>query len=169
MSLNAISGANAIRLSKQNQEDQLSIGIIAEQSVSIPLIEEQSVFAFKKNTVHEEFSKKILIHPLPLNDRAAELQFVKRNEPEKPPSNDLAIISFVLGIGAVLLLFSFLVFFPALALPALILGIIALHKIKKYPEKYRGKGFAISAVVLGILPFLAIGLFYLLLALGVIF
>jgi len=63
----------------------------------------------------------------------------------------LAIASLVFGIigGS-----------PALSIasiPAIILGHLALHKIKKDPNAYTGKGLAIAGLVLGYLG-LAVGL-----------
>jgi len=60
-----------------------------------------------------------------------------------PRSSRLAITSFALGLLSLLFLP------PLLALAALIVGIIALRKIKAAPENLKGKGMAIAGVVLG--------------------
>lgn len=46
-----------------------------------------------------------------------------------------------------------------LAILGLIFGIISLRRIKKYPALYKGKGFAIAAIILGIVGILGILLF----------
>ena len=43
-----------------------------------------------------------------------------------------------------------------LGILALIFGVISLRRIKKYPGKYKGKGFAIAGIILGLLGIIAV-------------
>lgn len=58
-------------------------------------------------------------------------------------------------IAKLSLIFGFFVVIPLLgyifSLAALILGIMALVKIAKSPQEYRGKDFAIAGIILGLL------------------
>ena len=48
-------------------------------------------------------------------------------------------------------------YFSTVSIIAIVLGHIAMHKIKKDPQQFSGKGFAIAGLILGYLG-LAIGL-----------
>jgi hypothetical protein len=69
---------------------------------------------------------------------------VKRKEapPEDERSQALAIWGMVLGLLGLTGLLTFVC-----AIPGFIISIIALKKISKYPSKYKGKGMAITGLV----------------------
>ncbi len=71
----------------------------------------------------------------------------------------IALISFVsslLGIVGVIIAITagIITGLSLLLLVGLVVGSIAIHKIKKHPEKYRGRNFAIWGIVLSILGLL---------------
>lgn len=79
---------------------------------------------------------------------------VENSQPEIAPkqgsrNSGLAIASLVCGL---------LFFIPLASLAAIILGIIALQKIRK--EGYDGKGLAIAGIALGSISLILIALFY---------
>lgn len=83
------------------------------------------------------------------------------------PNQTLAIVSLGLGIGSVTVGWccsSGFVLAPA----ALVTGFIALHQIKKDPQRYDGKGFALGGIIsaaIFLLIYLAIIIIYLIAAL----
>lgn len=79
----------------------------------------------------------------------------------------LAIVSLGLGVGSVTIGWCCSSGF-ALSPAALVIGFIALHQIKKDPEKYGGKGFALGGIITAaifLLIYLAILAFYLIMLL----
>jgi hypothetical protein len=62
------------------------------------------------------------------------------------PSQSLAMASMITGLSGILLSWCF---GPVPGIAALVLGLVALSQIKKSPEKYTGKGMAITGVVIG--------------------
>jgi len=73
---------------------------------------------------------------------AAEAGFTPSTpEPQETTMNTLAVVGLVVSILA-------LVFFP-IGIVALLLGLVALQQINKEPARYRGRGLAIAAVVIG--------------------
>jgi uncharacterized protein DUF4190 len=62
------------------------------------------------------------------------------------PNQGLALASMITGICGLVLSFCF---GPIPGIVALVLGIIALTQIKKSPEKFGGKPFAIAGVIIG--------------------
>jgi hypothetical protein len=75
---------------------------------------------------------------------APPLAYPRRNS----ASQALALASMLTGIAGILLAGCF---GPVPGVIALVLGLIALSQIKKSPEKYTGKGMAITGVVIGAL------------------
>ncbi|MEC8826541.1 MAG: DUF4190 domain-containing protein [Verrucomicrobiota bacterium] len=83
-------------------------------------------------------------------DQRPVLSFSTTYSPKKKPrirkepsykKRDLAICGLAFGIiGA---------WFPPLAIPAVICGHKALAKLKKFPQRYGGKGMAMAGVILG--------------------
>ena len=85
--------------------------------------------------------------------------------PPGPPSNDdsnfiaplrydrLAIASLVCAIGM------FLTAFMS-ALPAFVLGILSLKRIKAEPERLKGRGMALAGMILGAIPLVALVSFF---------
>jgi hypothetical protein len=76
-------------------------------------------------------------HPPAISDAAI--------RPQEPPSvSGLAIVSMVMGIAS---------FFTAglTAIPAVIMGHIALREIKKEPARFSGHGIALTGVITGYL------------------
>ena len=65
----------------------------------------------------------------------------------------------IVGLAGILLSWCF---GPVPGVIALVLGLVALSQIKKSPEKYGGKGMAITGVVIGALTIA----FYILLVIG---
>lgn len=61
---------------------------------------------------------------------------------ETQKTDGFAIASFVLGLIPFTILGPF---------AAVILGIVGLDRIRKHPERYRGKGFAVAGIILGLL------------------
>jgi len=73
------------------------------------------------------------------------------------PQQSLAIASLVLGLVSITL--GFCCYFGVLTGPvALALGIYSLVMIKKEPNKYGGKGFAIGGIITGSLYFVGLAL-----------
>lgn len=68
---------------------------------------------------------------------------------EQRKSRALSIVSFIFSLAFWIPLLN-LIFGTAAA----ITGIRALIKIRKNPDKYGGKGFAIAGILLGVLPLL---------------
>jgi len=79
-------------------------------------------------------------------------------QPQRQPRKGLAIASLVLGIISILPLGLFGVAAVALiaAIAAIVLGCVALNKIKKEPAIYRGKGMAIAGIITSALSLLLI-------------
>lgn len=75
------------------------------------------------------------------------------------PSQSLAMASMIVGLGGILLSWCF---GPVPGIVALVLGLVALSQIKKSPEKYTGRGMAITGIVVGALTIA----FYILLVIG---
>jgi hypothetical protein len=75
------------------------------------------------------------------------------------PSQGLAMASMIVGLAGILLSWCF---GPVPAIVALVLGLVALSQIKKAPEKFSGKGMAITGIVVGALTIA----FYVLLVIG---
>jgi hypothetical protein len=76
---------------------------------------------------------------------------------DNPKVEGFGLAGFILAVLAVLMIpGAVYLFIPVflMGLLGLIFGIISIIKIKKQPKKYRGKGFAITAIVLGILTVL---------------
>ncbi len=65
-------------------------------------------------------------------------------------TNTAALLSFIFGLVGL-----FIGGIP-FGVAAAILGIIGLVKIGKYPERFKGKGFAIVGLILGIIDFLLV-------------
>jgi uncharacterized membrane protein len=65
----------------------------------------------------------------------------------------------IVGLAGILLSWCF---GPVPAIVALVLGLVALSQIKKAPEKFSGKGMAITGIVVGALTIA----FYVLLVIG---
>ena len=63
-------------------------------------------------------------------------------------SQGLALASMITGLAGILLSWCF---GPIPGIVALVLGFVALSQIKKSPEKYSGKGMAITGIVVGAL------------------
>ena len=79
-------------------------------------------------------------------------------QPQRQTRKGLAIASLVLGIISILPLGLFGVAAVALiaAIAAIVLGSVALHKIKKEPAIYRGKGMAVAGIITSALSLLLI-------------
>ncbi len=60
-----------------------------------------------------------------------------------PPATGLAVTALVLGIG------SFVCLGPLVGIPAIIVGVVALSRIRRRPAEYGGKGMATAGVILG--------------------
>lgn len=75
---------------------------------------------------------------------APPLAYPRRNT----ASQALALASMLTGIAGILLAGCF---GPVPGVIALVLGLIALSQIKKFPDKYTGRGMAITGVVIGAL------------------
>lgn len=73
---------------------------------------------------------------------------------EKPRTSRLAIASLILGVAWVLL-------GPLAAIPGLILGIIAIVKIKRSRGSLKGRPFAIAGIITSAIPIVLIGMFIL--------
>lgn len=106
----------------------------------------------------EHWKKKTKISLLEkrLKKKVAKLQAKATKKERKLQTHPLAIVSITmipLGIAFVAL-FSSISGMAALALgvaaglTSIITGIISAHKIKKYPERYRGKGWAVLGTVI---------------------
>jgi len=77
----------------------------------------------------------------------------------RAPSQGLAIASMITGIvGLVVGTFCL---GPLPGIVSLVLGLVALNQIKKYPDKIGGKPFAVIGVVLGSLSVVFYGVFFL--------
>jgi hypothetical protein len=63
-----------------------------------------------------------------------------------PPSQALALGSMITSIAGILVAGCF---GPVPGIIGLVLGLIALSQIKKFPEKYTGKNFAMAGIVIG--------------------
>ncbi|MBI4647534.1 MAG: DUF4190 domain-containing protein [Bacteroidia bacterium] len=114
-----------------------------------------------------------------LNDYKNNFTKTVKKEVEKPMPPDsgpkthgLAIASEILGILSVLALIPIngvYVFAPLafiLCIPAIIFGFIALNKIQKYPDKYKGKAMARIGLVFG---FISLIILVLILLMTVVF
>jgi len=76
-----------------------------------------------------------------------------------PPSQALATASMIVGLAGILLSWCF---GPVPAIVALVLGLVALSQIKKSPDKFSGKGMAITGIVVGAITIV----FYVLILIG---
>lgn len=61
-----------------------------------------------------------------------------------------ALVSFIFSIVG------FIIFGIPLGITSVIIGIISLNRINKYPEKYNGRGFAITGMILGFVDIIAV-------------
>src|SRR5262245_5032576 len=84
-------------------------------------------------------------------------------QPQSQTRKGLAIASLVLGILSIPTLGLFVVG----AIAAIVLGVIALGKIKKEPATYGGKGMAIAGIITSGVSLLLIGVFGILAAIAV--
>ena len=75
----------------------------------------------------------------------------------QPPSQGLAIASLICGIVSLIGCCIWFVTLP-LGLVAMVLGFVALSKVKSDPARYAGKGMARAGIVTGILGLIASGL-----------
>ena len=75
--------------------------------------------------------------------------------PPQTQQNGLAIASLVCGV------LSLLCFFGVTSIPAIVLGFIAMSKIKADPARYGGKGLAIAGIATGSLSLLLVILYIL--------
>jgi len=75
------------------------------------------------------------------------------------PNQQLAMASMIVGLAGIFLSWCF---GPVPGVVALVLGLVALSQIKKSPEKYGGRGMAITGIVIGALTIA----FYILLVIG---
>ena len=83
------------------------------------------------------------------------------------PQTSLAVTSMILGITSITL--GFCCYFGVLTAPvALALGIASLVQIKNHPNRYGGKGMAISGIIMGALYFVLIVLIMMLYGLGLL-
>jgi len=77
--------------------------------------------------------------------------YVKTKQPEiYTKRKTVSVGGFVCGIIGFIL--SGIIFGPI----ALVLGIVGLRKVKKQPNKYKGKGFAIASLILGIVDIIGV-------------
>ncbi len=74
------------------------------------------------------------------------------------PSQALALASMVTGIAGIMVAGCF---GPVPGIVALVLGLVALSQIKKSPDKYSGKPFALAGVIIGALTIAFYALFLL--------
>ena len=101
--------------------------------------------------IKEKLANKIL------NKIDKKVKKAERVSADEPKMEKLGLVGFILGLTGALSLFGapFLLF---LGIPALILGIMSLNKFKKNPEAYKGKGLAITSIVLGAIELTIIAL-----------
>jgi hypothetical protein len=78
--------------------------------------------------------------------------------PGQVPSQGLAIASMICGIVALVICCAWYLA-CVLGLVAVVLGFVALGKIKGDPVRYRGKGMAITGIITGILGLIGAGFF----------
>lgn len=67
-----------------------------------------------------------------------------KKQPEKQKDKSFAIASFVCGLLIWVPLFN-----AILGIMAVILGVLAIKRVKKYPELYGGQGLALTGIILG--------------------
>ncbi len=106
------------------------------QTVSVEKAE-RGIFKEKKTARRFFLEKKIR--------SVAKKRTARTVKTEKPPAHPLAKLSLILGIGSFFLL-GFLA-----GIPALIVGIFALRRIKESGGYYGGRGMAIAGIIIGIL------------------
>ena len=66
--------------------------------------------------------------------------------PSTGPSQGLAVASMIVGLAGILLSWCF---GPVPGIVALVLGLVALSQIKKSPDKFTGRGYALAGVIIG--------------------
>ena len=62
----------------------------------------------------------------------------------------MSIASFVCGIGGLI------IFGIPLGILALVFGGIGLNKIRQFPDRFSGKGFAIAGIILGLIDIIGV-------------
>jgi hypothetical protein len=107
--------------------------------------------------------------PAPVSDW--QNQSIGQNTPFQPPvaaggpNKSLALASLICGalsllgcIGLFVPLLNYVCIgvLPLLALAAIVMGILAVLRVKKQPEKYTGKGLAIGGILTGVLSLLSL-------------
>lgn len=138
--------ANSVVVRGGIEKDKVDSEISGEQkqgTVSIKIASRSGSF-YNKKVVSAIFN-----HPLaPVR--------ISQDNPHKTVE-PFALVSFLLGLAS----FISLPFINVLAIVLFILVIvfasISLSKLNAQPDKYKGKGFAIAGLILGILGFLIIG------------
>jgi uncharacterized membrane protein len=100
----------------------------------------------KSSTIFEKASE----HPVkPQKNKTKKLKKLNKKNDE-PKNEGLGIAGFILGIvGWFTPYLGFI-----MCLLALIFGAVSLGKIVRNPDKFKGKGFAITALIMGILGIL---------------
>lgn len=84
----------------------------------------------------------------------------KKQTPVKKKTHGLAVTSYIVALsGLAVAWFIAGAVGIATGIVSLIFGIIALSKIKKQPEKYKGKGFAVLGIIIGALSLILSVLF----------
>ena len=105
----------------------------------------------------KSIKQKNKTHKNDINSKNKEQIPITEEDPMPIENHWAAITSFITGIGGIVLI-------PIiLSISAIIFCAIALAAIKKNPEKYKGKGFAIAGLVLGIIGLIWVALFFIIL------
>lgn len=89
-----------------------------------------------------KFQKKI-------QEKAQKLNLLQKIDSDEPKTEGLGLAGFITGLVGLFVLGI------VLGIISIIFGAISLGKISKQPEKYKGKGFAITSLILGILDVFA--------------
>jgi hypothetical protein len=87
--------------------------------------------------------------PAPGQYYPANQSIPSQNNPEIPKIEGLGLAGFITGLVGL-----FVASIP-LGVIAVVLGAVSLSRIKKYPQRYKGKGFAIASMILGIVDIVA--------------
>jgi hypothetical protein len=104
----------------------------------VEIIEKTQKLSFFEKVTLRIFQKKI--------EKQLKKELVAKDDRK---TNGLALTSMILGIVAMVLSISIIGLVSAIL--ALIFGAIGLSQINKNKEKYKGKGFAIAGLVMGII------------------
>lgn len=168
---NFITSKKEIIESKQEQKNEVDKTVISQtMDVQTPIvcdfplnIETQKVEQVIASTEPDFSAKAIVETTVPTTIKQQE-SFTKNPKSlmEKPKTNTLAQVSFGMILATIIATFAGIltavngVSIIFLALLALILGIVALPKIKKNNQK--GKGLAIASIVLSGLYIISVGL-----------